>query len=152
MLLKSFSIAMGPTLVRQMLSTLSQRGHRLTRPRQAVLRVIEASPQGFTAGQIHVTLRRRGIRVGLTSIYRTLNLLVRHGLIQEVHRENGEHRYLACDVSHHHHAVCTDCGRILDFDACGLEALTRRVARATRMAILGHRLELFGYCKDCRRR
>lgn len=142
---------MGPTLVRQMLVTLSQRGHRLTRPRQAILQVIEASPQGFNAGQIHLALRRRGIRIGLTSIYRTLNLLVRHGLIQEVHRENGEHRYLACGVSHHHHAVCTDCGRILDFEACGLEALTRRVARSTRMAILGHRLELFGQCKDCRR-
>ena len=143
---------MGPTLVRQMLSTLSQRGHRLTRPRQAVLRVIEASPEGFTARQIFRATRRRGIHIGLTSIYRTLNLLVRHGLIQEVHREDGEHRYLACGVSHHHHAVCTDCGRILDFDACGLETLTRRVARTTRMAILGHRLELFGQCRDCRTR
>ena len=143
---------MGPTLVRRMLSTLSQRGHRLTRPRQAVLRVIEASPDGFNARQIHAALQRRGVRIGLTSVYRTLNLLVRLGLIQEVHREDGEHRYLACDVTHHHHAVCTGCGRILDFEACGLEALTRRVARSTRMAIMGHRLEMFGRCQDCRSR
>lgn len=143
---------MGPTLVRQMLSTLSERGHRLTRPRQTVLRVIEASPEGFTARQVYQATRRRGIRIGLTSIYRTLNLLVRHGLIQEVHRENGEHRYLACEANHHHHAVCMACGRILDFEACGLEDLTRRVARTTRMAILGHRLELFGQCQACRKR
>jgi Fur family ferric uptake transcriptional regulator len=135
-----------------MLSTLSRRGHRLTRPRQAVLRVIEASPQGFNARQIHLALRRRRVPIGLTSVYRTLDLLVRLGLIQEVHREGGDHRYLACDITHHHHAVCTDCGRILDFGVCDLEALTRRVARSTQMTILGHRLELFGRCKECRRR
>jgi Fur family ferric uptake transcriptional regulator len=109
---------------------------------------------GFrTAQELFDELRRRGDRVGLTTVYRNLNLLAEHGLADVVHREDGESQYRLCGASdpqgeHHHHLVCRVCGRSVEVAGPEVEAWAVRVAAEAGFTQISHTVELFGLCPD----
>jgi Fur family ferric uptake transcriptional regulator len=125
---------------------------RLTRPRAAVVNLIAARGSGhFTAGDLADDARRRGVAIGRATIFRTLDLLLVSGAIERLDLPDGEHAYVACRASHHHHVVCTRCGRAADVPDGDLRNVVRSVERATGFTIGDHRLELYGTCPDCER-
>jgi Fur family ferric uptake transcriptional regulator len=71
------------------------------------------------------------------------------GLVERLDLPSGEHAYVACEPSHHHHVVCSACGRSEDIDDGGLRPIVRDIARRTGYRVDAHRLELFGLCPDC---
>ncbi|MCW2495581.1 transcriptional repressor [Jatrophihabitans sp.] len=109
---------------------------------------------GFrTAQELFDELRRRGDSVGLTTVYRNLNLLVEAGLADVVHREDGESQFRLCGHSaaageHHHHIVCRVCGRSVEVAGPEVEAWADRVAAAAGYTQISHTVELFGLCPD----
>jgi Fe2+ or Zn2+ uptake regulation protein len=129
-----------------------------------VVRDAESHP---TAEEIHRLVRRRLPGVSLGTIYRNLRVLVGAGLLKEL---PGPHARFDANTRAHHHFMCERCGRIIDVDAALAEpdaggragggggrapgggALTARVASRTGFSITHHRIELFGRCRDCRRR
>ncbi len=130
---------------------LRRRGYRLTTQRRAVLDVIARSRDHLTPGEIHQQVVRRHPGVGLVSVYRTLALLADMGLICEVHVGGNCRSYLLRrPLGHHHHLVCSDCGRVVDFSDCDLGQLEKRLAEDTGYEIEGHLLEFAGRCPDCR--
>ncbi|MET1232554.1 MAG: Fur family transcriptional regulator [Candidatus Limnocylindrales bacterium] len=123
---------------------------RATAPRRAVLRLIAAHGDGhFTAADLVADAGHRGVHIGRATIFRTLDLLLEGGFIERIDLPDGEHAYVACRPSHHHHVVCTRCGRSTDVDDGDLRGVTAAVERATGYAIEGHRLELYGRCSAC---
>lgn len=130
-------------------SVLRQRGYKLTRQRRIVLDVIAQSREHLTPAAIHERVRRERPEIGLVTIYRTLELLVNLGLVCEVHMGGSGRSYLMRPSEHHHHLVCADCGKVVDFTSCGLEALEQRLRRETGFKIGGHLLEFTGRCRDC---
>lgn len=123
---------------------------RATAPRRAVLQLVTARGEGhFTAADLVADARRQGVRIGRATIFRTLDLFLAGGIIERVDLPDGEHAYVACRPSHHHHVICTRCGRSTDADDGDLRAVTGAVERATGYAIDGHRLELYGRCPAC---
>ncbi|MGD0264220.1 MAG: Fur family transcriptional regulator [Candidatus Methylomirabilota bacterium] len=135
----------------QLTQALHDQGLRLTRSRRAVLQVLSASSEHLKVAEVHRRARRIEPRVGLASVYRTMDLLERLHLVKHVHMEH-RHRHYARITEHHgHHLVCNGCGLVVEFTDCQLERLARTLARRTKFQIEGHCVEFFGRCRKCRR-
>jgi Fur family ferric uptake transcriptional regulator len=125
---------------------------RNTRQRTAVNEVL-ADTNGFRSAQdLHAMLRERGERVGLTTVYRTLQGLADAGEIDVMRPPGGEHLYRRCSRGHHHHLVCRDCGRAVEVEGPAVEDWAETVAARHGFADVSHTLEIFGTCPDCARR
>ncbi len=132
-------------------AALDQAGFRRTPARRTVAEVIVAREGHFTAEDVLADARRRRRAMGRATVFRSLDLLARMRLVERVDLPSGEHAYVACLPStHHHHVLCSRCGRSADVGDVGLSPILERVAASTGYRIDTHRLELFGLCPDCR--
>ena len=131
-------------------SELRQKRRKLTRPRRAVLDVITHSQRHLTPAEVYRKARVKYPKIGLTTVYRTLDLLVELGYIQRIHLEQGCHSYAATAREHGHHLVCSECGRAEEFADCDLEPLMQALRAKTGYEIDVHMLELMGRCPTCR--
>src|SRR3712207_1068327 len=132
------------------LAALERSDFRTTEPRREVARLVADQPGHFSAADLVVAARQRRLGVGRATIFRTLEVLTELDLVERIDLPTGEHAYVACEPRHHHHVVCSSCGRTSDIDDAGLRTVVREVARRTGYEIDAHRLELFGRCPDCR--
>lgn len=130
-------------------SILRQHGYKLTPQREAVLQVIANSPGHLTPAEIYAQVHQTHPGVGLVTVYRTLNTLVKLGLVCEVHAGGKTPRYVGSTLKHHGHLICSKCGKVVDFTECSLDELEQRLARETGFKIEGHLLQFFGSCQDC---
>ena len=128
---------------------LVEHGHKLTRPRRAVLRVIAASAESLTPADIHARAQKHYRQTGLVTVYRTLELLTECGAVRKIHGPDGCHAYAPASEGHAHHIICEKCHAVTEFDNCDLTALLARVQRLTGYQVSGHWLELFGLCPRC---
>lgn len=124
---------------------------RNTRQRAAIKRALEAAPGFRSAQQLHDELKRAGERVGLTTVYRTLQSLAEQGEVDVLMGAEGEAIYRRCRTDHHHHhLVCRDCGHAVEITGDEVEAWARRVADRHGFSGVEHTAELYGTCADCR--
>ncbi|MER7892360.1 Fur family transcriptional regulator [Micromonospora sp. NPDC094482] len=122
---------------------------RNTRQRSAVSALL-VEVEGFhSAQELHAMLRARGERVGLTTVYRTLQGLADAGEIDVMRPPGGEHLYRRCSEGHHHHLVCRACGRTVEVAGPTVESWAERVAAQHGYADVSHTLEIFGTCPAC---
>ena len=133
-------------------SGLRENNHKLTRPRRAVLDIIAQADHHLTPAEIFRQARAKKLRLGLTSVYRTLDLLVDLGYLQRIHFEEGCHSYAPVAKEHGHHLVCSNCGRAEEFADCDLNALMKELQKKTGYKIEVHMLELMGLCPICRKK
>ena len=106
--------------------------------------------EGFhSAQQLHAMLRDRGERVGLTTVYRTLQALADAGDIDVMRPPNGEQLFRRCSDGHHHHLVCRSCGRTVEVAGPAVESWADRVAAQHGFVDVSHTLEIFGTCQGC---
>jgi Fur family ferric uptake transcriptional regulator len=124
---------------------------RNTRQRSAVSALL-AEVDGFHSAQdLHAMLRQRGERVGLTTVYRTLQGLADAGEVDVMRPPSGEHLYRRCSEGHHHHLVCRSCGNTVEVDGPAVEAWADRVAARHGYVDVSHTFEIFGTCPACAR-
>jgi Fur family ferric uptake transcriptional regulator len=125
--------------------------------RQAdVVDAVLAAADGFRSAQdLYAELRGRGERIGLSTVYRRLGLLVGLGRVDVVHPGDGEALYRLCgsigaaaNAGHHHHVVCRVCGRSVEVAAPEVEQWASRVAAAAGYSELSHTVEVFGLCGE----
>ena len=135
-----------------LLDPLTRAGLRVTEPRRLVAGLIATRSGHFTAADLAADARRRRVAIGRATIFRTLDVFVRLGGVERIDLPTGDHAYVRCEPSHHHHVVCSTCGRTDEVDGCDLQAVVREVAERTGYRVDGHRLELYGICSDCRAR
>ena len=122
---------------------------RSTKQRKAVAEVLATISKFSSAQEVHSILFSRGEKVGLATVYRTLQALAETGAI-DVLRNDGEALYRACSNDHHHHLVCTGCKKTTEISAPEVEVWTEKIAREQGYVISGHTIEVFGLCKNCR--
>jgi Fur family ferric uptake transcriptional regulator len=131
---------------------LRRHGYKLTPQRRKVINTIALSHERLTPAALYEMLHQRYPGLGRVTIYRTLDILTRLGLICKVHAEGNCRSYLLREYSeHHHHLLCSDCGAVVDFTGCDLTKLERKISQKTGFAIAGHLLEFSGRCPECRR-
>ena len=122
---------------------------RSTKQRKAVAEVLATISKFSSAQEVHSILISRGEKVGLATVYRTLQALAETGAI-DVLRNDGEALYRACSNDHHHHLVCTGCNKTTEISAPEVEIWTEKIAREQGYLISGRTIEVFGLCKNCR--
>jgi Fur family peroxide stress response transcriptional regulator len=120
----------------------------LTPQRQAVLRVISESVEHLTAGEIFEAARESLPTISFATVYNSLKYLAEAGLVREIHFGKGSSRYDG-ETSRHDHAVCSQCGRLTDFDLAETSQLMRAAARRSRFKPESIHLTLVGLCPDC---
>ena len=129
---------------------IRENGYKLTPQRHAVLKVIAASHDHLTPDAIYQKAHMENPDIGLVTVYRTLELLGELNLVCRFHAPDGCRSYMMRrPVEHHHHLVCSRCGRVVDFTDCTLVDLEKRLAKETGFGISGHLLEFYGLCPDC---
>jgi Fur family ferric uptake transcriptional regulator len=101
------------------------RGHRVTTARRRVIDAVLAQPSHFTVEDV----LRRTRRVGRATVFRTIRLLLDLNILCRVMLDGGSLHYRVSSRGHHHHLVCTECGRVEDFTKCDVEPLVRELTR-----------------------
>ncbi|MGI8668123.1 MAG: Fur family transcriptional regulator [Jatrophihabitans sp.] len=126
---------------------------RNTRQASAVEEVLREADGFRTAQELFDEVRGRGHKIGLTTVYRHLNLLADLGSADIVHRADGEAQFRLCGpaaepTQHHHHVVCRVCGRSVEVSGPEVEEWAERVAAAAGYTEISHTLEVFGLCPE----
>jgi Fur family ferric uptake transcriptional regulator len=132
-----------------LLRRLAEAGERMTGPREIVVRALVDQAGVINPEALSYDLHPQG--VGRATVYRTLGLLERYGMLTRVHVE-GCHGYTLCDEGHHHHLLCSGCNAVLPIDATGVEAEILRLAERLKFRVDTHTLEFAGLCETCQRR
>jgi Fur family ferric uptake transcriptional regulator len=129
------------------LQQLAAQGYRHTSTRVAIAEAIAARTVPFTARELVDELAPRGI--GRATVFRALDLLVQTGLLERLHGDVQCHSYTFCVPQHHHHLVCTSCGKVTSIVAGAVERALRSLAREAHFLPAGHHVEVFGTCQTC---
>lgn len=109
-----------------------------------------ASASGFVSAQeLYQSLAQQGQKIGLTTIYRALTDLVALGEADSLAASDGENKYRNCGTDHHHHLICRECGKAVEFELAGFEAAAAQLALSQGFKDVSHSIELFGICAEC---
>lgn len=134
----------------KIISFLRSNRYKITPQRKAILRLIYNSKDHLTPIQIMQKINSTTDNISLVTIYRTLDLLTKHSLLCKVHIGGTCSNYvIRKPVEHHHHIICTNCGKVKSFSNCKIEELEQSLNRKTGYKITEHLMELYGICPQC---
>ena len=128
---------------------LSEQGYRLTPQRVMIISAIENSDGHISAEEIYAQVAAKYPQVNVSTVYRTLELLKRLGLVTETDFGEGRVRYHPAGKGHHHHLVCTECGAVTDLDESLLSSLESMLLREYKFSADLKHLAIFGRCVKC---
>mgnify|MGYP003594406137 FL=1 len=122
---------------------------RNTIQRTAITELMENTSEFISAQELHDQLTESGQKIGLATVYRTLASLAEEGRL-DVLRADSETLYRHCATKrHHHHIVCTRCGRTVEVAADQIEGWTQTVAKESGFVVTSHTIEIWGLCAQC---
>ena len=136
----------------QLIKSLSERGIRLTRQRRVILKVMDEAEQHLDVDQILERAQKIDSGVHLVTVYRTIELLKKHGLIDELdllHLRGDRHYYETHGPRDHIHVACLKCGKVREFESRLYEQLKSQIERDFKMKVTVSRTEVGGYCAEC---
>ena len=132
---------------------LISRGVRMTRQRRIILNIIETAKSHLDAGQILRRAQKVDRSINRVTVYRTLQLLKRHGLVDELdllHMKGDGHYYERHPQRDHIHMACLRCGKVTEFESHLFDQLKEQIKSECHFHIAITRVEMGGYCTDCR--
>jgi Fur family transcriptional regulator, ferric uptake regulator len=132
-------------------AVLSRAGLKRGGARERVIELMAEQPCALSAVEVEDILRAQGRPTGRASIYRVLDLLVEHGLVERVAVGDGQARFERAHPGgeHHHHLVCDRCGQLVAFDDPGLERAIDRLSERLGVTVESHDVLLRGACRRC---
>ncbi|MCD6413533.1 MAG: transcriptional repressor [Elusimicrobia bacterium] len=131
-------------------------GRRMTVPRREILEVLTSGAKHFSAEEIYLEVRRKYPGIGLTTVYRTLEILVQAGVVSKFNFGDGRARYEFADTDkkNHCHVICSNCGRIIDCENLSgevdFEGVIRKLSKKLGFKINGYHLRFYGLCEECK--
>ncbi len=121
--------------------------------RQQILKIFLKSERHLTADELYHEAKKVSAHIGYATIYRTLKHFCESGLCREFKCEDGVTRYEHLyGHRHHDHLICTKCGKFIEVVDSGIEKLQEELARKEGFMLTKHKLELYGLCKNCRKK
>src|SRR6476620_3557947 len=121
----------------------------LTRQRRVVFDVVRSGDHHPTAAEVFEAARQALPGISFATVYNSLRYLRDQGMVREIAFGNGASRYDR-ETDRHDHALCSACGKLVDFDLPGTMALLGAAARASRFRAQSVHLTLVGLCPKCR--
>jgi Fur family ferric uptake transcriptional regulator len=132
---------------------LQEQGLKLTGERTALVREIFATHYHFEADELLFKMKEKGLKISRATVYRTLELLVKSGMVRRVHLGEDHYHYEhVTGNSHHDHLICTTCGAVIEFHDDELEKRQREICERKRFTPTFHNLQILGVCADCRKK
>ncbi|MBI5056448.1 MAG: transcriptional repressor [Nitrospirae bacterium] len=136
----------------QLRAFLKERGFKSTRQRDIITGQFLRCGEHLTAEELYKQISRAHREIGFTTVYRTLKLLSKSGLATErVFADNLTRYEPLSSEDHHDHLICLRCGSITEFENPKMEKLQERIAEEFGFNTVRHKMELYGYCKMCRK-
>ena len=130
---------------------LRRAGLKNTKRRAAVLEILEKQTQPVAAEQIFFELNRFELPTSLSTVYRELDSLIDNGLVVKVKmNESSKALFEYNRMVHKHYLMCLGCKKMIALDDCPLEAYEKELEHQTHFVITDHKLNLYGYCPECR--
>lgn len=102
-----------------------------------------------SAQSVYQLLRKDGESTGLATVYRTLQKAAARNTVDVLRKDDGEALYRLCETGHHHHLVCTSCGKTIEVEGSSVERWANTVAKNNGFRKVSHVVELFGLCAKC---
>jgi Fur family ferric uptake transcriptional regulator len=126
------------------------KGLRMSHPRFLVYQELSISESPMSPQELYQCLTKKERKIGLTSIYRSLDLFESLGIAFKI--INGSSvKYKLCEMEdHHHHIVCKKCGNVVELDFCNISEWSKKVMESTGYQVTEHQLNFYGFCKECR--
>lgn len=129
---------------------LARQQLKQTKQRKVIVENFLKLARHVDAEDLYRRVRGKGFKIGLATIYRTLNLLKDADLVNQHSFSDGRAIFeIKKPDSHHDHLVCTRCGTIEEFENDQIEALQTSVADDHGFSLTRHRLDLYGICRNC---
>ena len=136
---------------RKVVAALRQHSYKLTLHRRVVIQEIVSNQEHLTPTAIYEKVHQHHPDIGLVTIYRTIEILAKLKLICELHAGGSCHSYTISAPGHHHHLICSNCGKVVDFTGCELGKMQQSLVKETGFRIDGHLLEFIGLCQACQK-
>lgn len=133
-----------------LIASLQAGGRRITRQRRVLLEVLEESREHLDAEALYERARQRVPRLSLATVYRTLAVLKRMGLVAEHSLGESHGHFEAVQAGHHYHFTCLGCGEVMEFDAPQIEDALRELAARANLEVRNVHFFVTGYCARCR--
>ncbi len=127
---------------------LNVTGLRATSQRALILEIIRRGH--LDADEIYRQARGKQPNISLSTVYRTLRMFKKLGLVEELHFDEEHHHYEVKPSAEHHHLVCLGCGRVVEFQYPLARLVKRNVTEAKDFEITGSEVRMTGYCSKCR--
>ena len=132
---------------------LQRQNLKLTGERIALVREIFATHYHFEADELLFKMKEKSVKISRATIYRTLDLLVKSGMVRRVHLGEDHYHYeRVTKNSHHDHLICTTCGGVIEFHDPVLEARQREICAKKKFTPTFHNLQILGICESCQRK
>ena len=135
----------------QIVDLLAEKGFRRTQSRRKLADLIAAKRRYFSAAELEEEVAQAAPDIGRATLFRLLATLIQQEVLSRVTLPTGEQGYVVCNDprAHHHHAICTQCGKVVPVGTCGVDVRAKAVEKETSFRVTGHRLEYFGICAEC---
>jgi Fur family ferric uptake transcriptional regulator len=139
-----------PELPEELVGRLRAAGYKITPPRLAVLKIIQQEGEHLNPAEILRQAQAIHPHTGRATVYRTLELLTQLGIVRPIYVGESGPTYIRAEGGHHH-IVCSECGKIVDFEQCAADSMQRELEIRFGFQIRSHLLEFYGVCADCLR-
>lgn len=135
----------------QIFESLKKKGLRNTRHRTEILKVLSEAEYPLTIDGIYLELVNNNISINPSTVYRTLETLVSNNLVLKLKISGDNRSFYELDQHlHKHYIVCLDCKKMQAIEHCPLDEYEKKISKKTNFQIKGHRLNIYGYCADCK--
>jgi Fe2+ or Zn2+ uptake regulation protein len=131
--------------------TLNVAGKRVTNQRALIMEIIRQREGHLDADEIYRRAREKEPHLSLSTVYRTLQMLKKLGLVEELHFDEEHHHYEVKPSAEHHHLICLGCGRVIEFNRPLSRYIKRNIPEAKGFDIAETEVRMSGYCSRCRR-
>ncbi|MBZ0300954.1 MAG: transcriptional repressor [Anaerolineae bacterium] len=129
---------------------LRDAGYKLTNARLTILTILEQHGGHMTSADVLEEVDAVAPEIGRASVFRSLDLFTRLSLIRPTYiNDSSTPTYVLLPGGHHHHIICTNCDRVIEFEDCHLEKLEHELEQKFRVRLTGHLLEFYGLCDNC---
>jgi Fur family transcriptional regulator, ferric uptake regulator len=123
---------------------------RLSHPRYLIYLELSSALAPLSLQELYHCLHKKRKKIGLTSIYRCLDLFESLGIVFKISMRPNV-KYKLCDSGHHHHhIVCKGCGSVVELNFCDISDWAGKVTRQTGFEVTDHQLNFYGFCKECK--
>ncbi|MDI3537254.1 MAG: Fur family transcriptional regulator [Eubacteriaceae bacterium] len=137
----------------QIVEILRKSGYKLTPQRRMTIDALLAKGnEHFSVDELYRQVKEESPEVGMSTIYRTVQILEEMGIITRRNFDDGFARFELCERNEkhwHHHLICLKCNKVIEMQDDYLEALEKEIEEKKNFIIMNHELKVYGYCSDC---